>query len=108
MKSRASTALPYQAASAQPASAAARPTTRCGAYACRHQRCSMARPRSIASQGVRRRSAMAMSAGCIASSSEQEVEEEDRPAGNAGNDLDLKADFRERRPERFDERGGEE
>src|SRR5262245_2356298 len=82
------------------------PTIRCGAYAARHQRCSIDRPRSIASHGVRRRSAMAMLAGCTAASSEQEVGEGERPAGEADADLHPERKLGDRRPERLDE-GGE-
>src|SRR5688572_28242520 len=90
---------------AAPISAA---TMMCGRYTSRHQRCSMDRPRYIASHGERRRSAMAMSAGCTRAPGEGEVEEEEGPAGNADRYFRHERYFGERRPERFHERGGAE
>src|SRR5688572_14373354 len=78
------------------------------AYTGRHQRCSMARPRSVASQGERRLSVTAMSAGCTAPSGECEVSDEQRPAGHAHAELGVEGHLGERLPERLDERGDEE
>src|SRR5687768_563476 len=83
-------------------------TMACAAYAGFHQRRSMVRPRSIASHGERRRSVIAMSLGCTRASREEEVHSQHRPDGNARPDLQVERDLGERRPERLDERRGEE
>src|SRR5687768_12683905 len=84
------------------------PTSARGAYTWRHQRCSMVRPRSIASHGERRRSATAMLAGCMRAPGEQEIGEQHGPAGDANSYFYCEANLRQRRPEGLDEGGGHE
>src|SRR5688572_18807992 len=79
------------------------PTSSSGAYTWRHQRCSMVRPRSIASHGERRRSATAMLAGCMHAPGEQEVGEQHHPPCDPDGDLHDEGNFSQRRPERLDE-----
>src|SRR5687767_7303432 len=82
-------------------------TARCAAYTVRHQRCSMVRPRSIASHAERRRSVMARSVACTVTSREQKVGDQHNPERHAHADLRAIRNFGERRPERLYERGGE-